>query len=223
TEPVTVPTMNISQAAGQALVAALPLTVTNDPANAISLANTMVGTSSRGPTMGDHRAKPDIGAPGAWLSAETGIATEETNFGGTSGAAPVVSGAAALLIDKFPDATPTEIKARLLNGADSTNRTPTADGFITTPISRIGAGEVRVVPAADATTVVTTPGGNIGLGIPSVTRSHKTTVDVTLTNTSRANKTYTFDTVYRDPADEASGAVKIKVTPGSTTVPKGKS
>ncbi len=149
TVPVTVPTFSISQSAGQALVAALatgPVTATIDPASAISLSNTMVGTSSRGTTMGDNRAKPDIGAPGAWLSAETGTATEETNFGGTSGAAPVVSGAAALLIDKFPDATPLTIKARLLNGADNTNRTPTADGFITTPISRIGAGEVRVAP-----------------------------------------------------------------------------
>lgn len=228
TVPVTVPTFSISQSAGQALVAALsagPVSVSIDPADALSLTNTMVGTSSRGTTMGDNRAKPDIGAPGAWLSAETGTATEETNFGGTSGAAPVVSGAAALLIDKFPTATPLTIKARLLNGADSTNRTPTADGFIPTPISRIGAGEVRVAPSADAVSVLTTtgPGGNIGLGIPSVTTSKYTTdVELTLTNTSGANRQYSLAATYREEADEASGAVTIKLSPDSTTVPAGK-
>ncbi|HWM16180.1 MAG TPA: S8 family serine peptidase [Microbacterium sp.] len=226
-EPVVVPTFSISQSAGQALVAALasgPVSVTIDPANAIALTNTMVGTSSRGLTMGDHRAKPDIGAPGAWLSAETGTAIEETNFGGTSGAAPVVSAAAALLIDKFPDATPTTIKARLLNGADSTNRTPTATDFITTPISRIGAGEVRVAPAADAVGVLATTGagGNIGLGIPSVTKSFKTDVELTLTNSSDSKRKYTFGVSYRDAADEASGAVTLKVSPGHVNVRPGK-
>ena len=227
TVPVTVPTFSISQSAGQGLVAALangPVTATIDPANAVSLANTMVGTSSRGTTMGDNRAKPDIGAPGAWLSAETGTATEETNFGGTSGAAPVVSAAAALLIDKFPEAAPLTIKARLLNGADNTNRTPTADGFITTPISRIGAGEVRVAPAADAASVLTTtgPGGNIGLGIPSVTTTNlKSDVEVTLTNTSADKKKYSLAAVFRDEADRASGAVSISFAPNSVIVPAG--
>ena len=225
--PVTVPTLSISQAAGQALVAALTsgsVSVTIDPASAISLANTMVGTSSRGLTVGDHLAKPDIGAPGAWLSAETGTATEETNFGGTSGAAPVVSGAAALLIQKFPKATPAVIKARLLNGADNTNRTPTADGFIVTPISRIGAGEVRVAPSANAASVLATKkvGGNIGLGIPSVTKKYKTEVELTLTNTSKENRKYRLEATFRDPADQASGAVSIKVKSGNVNVSRGK-
>src|SRR5690606_2511724 len=122
TEPVTIPTFVISQSDGVALAAAMAsgaVTVTIDPAAAIPLTNTAAGTSSRGGTVSGHRAKPDIAAPGACLAAETGTATEETNFGGTSGAAPVVTGVAALLIDKFEGATPDTIKARLLNGADS--------------------------------------------------------------------------------------------------------
>jgi subtilisin family serine protease len=225
--PVTVPTFSISQSAGQALVAALAsgaVSVTIDPANAIPLTNTMVGTSSRGTTMGDYRAKPDIGAPGAWLSAETGTATEETNFGGTSGAAPVVSGAAALLIDKFEAATPLEIKARLLNAADTTNRTPTADGFIPTPISRIGAGEVRVAPAADAVGVLATTGagGNLGLGMPSITKTYRAQVELTLTNTSDTNRRYDLAVSFREAADEASGAVGLRIAPSSVLVPAGK-
>lgn len=230
TVPVTVPTFSISQAAGQALVAALadgPVTATIDPAGAIPLTNTMVGTSSRGTTMGDNRAKPDIGAPGAWLSAETGTATEETNFGGTSGAAPVVAGAAALLIDKFPEATPLTIKARLLNGADNTNRTPTADGFITTPISRIGAGEVRVAPSANAASVLTTPGsgGNVGLGIPSITTksNYRSEVELTLTNTTDAKQKYALAASFREEADQASGAVSVSFAPNSVNLGPGKS
>ncbi len=222
--PVTIPTLTISLADGATLAAQLPATATIDPAAAISLANAMVGTSSRGLAVGSHLAKPDIGAPGAWLSAEVGTGDGETNFGGTSGAAPVVSGAAALLLDKFPDATPSVIKARLLNGADHANRTPEAGGFITTPISRVGAGEVRVAPAADALGVLSTAGagGNVGMGIPSVTGILTTEVTLTLTNTSNANRKYSFAASYRDPADQARGAVVVKATPVNATVPKGK-
>jgi len=225
-EPITIPTFVISLADGAALATAMgegEVTVSIDPAAAIPLTNTMVGTSSRGVTMSGHRAKPDIGAPGAWLSAETGTATEETNFGGTSGAAPVVSGVAALLIDKFEDATPATIKARLLNGADSTNRTPTASGFISTPISRIGAGEVRAGAAAEAAGVlaVTGNGGNVGLGIPSVTSTHREQVELTLTNTSNERKTYTLAAGFRDTADAQLGAVQLAFSPAQVTLQPG--
>lgn len=227
-EPVVVPTFTISQAAGQALVAALgagEVTVTIDPASAIPLTNTMVGTSSRGFTVTGLRAKPDIGAPGAWLSAETQTGTEVTNFGGTSGAAPVVSGVAALVLQRHPDATPAQVKARLLNGADSSNRTPTADGFIATPISRVGAGEVRALPAADAVGVLATAGtgGNVGLGIPSVTRSERFTVDLTLTNTSNERKRYDMAAAFRDETDAASRAVDLQISPRNVTVAAGQS
>lgn len=228
TEPVTIPTLSISQADGQALVAALAggaVSVTIDPASAIPLTNTMVGTSSRGTTVTGLRAKPDIGAPGAWLSAETATGDEETNFGGTSGAAPVVSGAAALLLDKFDGAAPATIKARLLNSADYTNRTSSATGFYTTPITRIGSGEVRVAPAAAATGVLSLAkgSGNIGLGIPSVTSKWSKDVTLKLTNTSKKDVKYSLDAAFRDAADKRSGAVSLSVSPKSVTVPKGKS
>ena len=227
-EPVTIPTFVISQSDGVALASAMAsgtVTVTIDPAAAISLTNTTVGTSSRGVSVSGHRAKPDIGAPGAWLSAETGTATEETNFGGTSGAAPVVTGVAALLIDRFEGATPDTIKARLLNGADSTNRTPTANGFITTPISRIGAGEVRAGAAAEAAGVLAVTGnrGNVGLGIPSVTGTYREQVELTLTNSSDERKTYNLAAGFRDTADAQAGAVELKFAPDRVVLQPGKS
>ena len=50
---------------------------------------------------------------------EMGTGTESSAFGGTSGAAPMVAGSAALLLQKFPMATPPELKARLMNAANS--------------------------------------------------------------------------------------------------------
>ena len=72
-----------------------------DPNVGLSLLDTMVGTSSRGPRNHDNRIKPDIGAPGGSVSAEFGTGTETTPFGGTSGAAPMVTGSAALLVQKY--------------------------------------------------------------------------------------------------------------------------
>ena len=62
----------------------------------------MVGSSSRGPTMLTNIVKPEIGAPGASVSAEVGTGDGTTPFGGTSGAAPMVTGSAALLLSELP-------------------------------------------------------------------------------------------------------------------------
>lgn len=221
--PVTIPTLTISQADGQRLsaaVAAGTVTATIDPAATTSLTNTVVGTSSRGPSISGIRAKPDIGAPGAWLSAEVGTGNGQTNFGGTSGAAPVVSGAAALLLDKFPRISPTIVKSRLLNGASTANRTPDPNANLyPTPVSRIGAGEVRVAPAANATGVLINrqPGnGNIGLGLPHLTTRQTFQARVSIRNTGSAAKTYLLSPEFRDAADRAAVTVRA---PASVRVP----
>ncbi len=223
---VTIPTFTISFENGSLLSAALvagAVQVTIDPAAATSLANTTVGTSSRGLAISGQRAKPDIGAPGAWLSAEVGTGNGQTNFGGTSGAAPVVSGAAALVLDRYPTASPTVVKSRLLNNASTQNRTPDANGNLyPTPISRIGAGEVRVAPAVNATGVLVNSqysgGGNIGLGMPKLIT--RTTFDVKLKvrNTATSAKTYRLSPTFRDPADAARRAVTVSA-PSSVRVP----
>ena len=52
--------------------------VSFDPNNQISLAGSIISTSSRGPRNGDSRMKPDIGAPGASVSAEYGTGSGNT-------------------------------------------------------------------------------------------------------------------------------------------------
>ena len=223
-DPVTIPTYTVSQANGQALAAAVAagtVTVTIDPANTTSLTNTTVGTSARGPAISGLRAKPDIGAPGAWLSAEVGTGTEVTSFGGTSGATPVIGGAAALLLDKFPLTTPAIIKSRLLNSASTANRTPDAEANLyPTPVTRIGAGEVRIAPAAAAAGVLLNKdgaAGNIGLGLPHLTAKKSFTAALSIRNTGTATKKYDLSTTFRDSA-EANGPVTASV-PRSITVP----
>ncbi|MDX6323053.1 MAG: hypothetical protein QOF52_2911 [Propionibacteriaceae bacterium] len=223
--PVTVPTLSISMDHGTRLsdaVTAGPVRVTIDPAATTSLANTTVGTSSRGPTVSGVRAKPDIGAPGAWLSAEVGTGDGQTSFSGTSGATPVIAGAAALLLDRFPGATPAVVKSRLLNGASTQNRTPAPDGsFYPTPVTRVGAGEVRVAPAVNATGVLRSRkagAGNIGVGLRHVTKPTTYTVWMRLTNTGTQRKTYLISPDFRDSADAASTAVRVSA-PDAVRVP----
>jgi subtilisin family serine protease len=214
---VTIPTLTISQARGQQLAAAVAageVRVTIDPAKAQSLVNTTVGTSSRGPRILGSTVKPDIGAPGAWLSAEVGTGDEETSFGGTSGAAPVVTGIAALVLQAHPRATPYQVKARLLNGADTGNTTLDADANpYATPVSRIGAGEVRADTAVFARGLLENraqANSNVGLGQPHLTRPLTRVVRLQLTNTARVTKAYTVSTTFREAADQATGAVVVR-------------
>ncbi|MCC7450623.1 MAG: S8 family serine peptidase [Anaerolineae bacterium] len=67
--------------------------------------------SSQGPTT-DDRIKPDITAP-------TGekVMVYKQPFFGTSGSAPLVAGAAGLVLEKFPEMSPEEVRAFLNNNA----------------------------------------------------------------------------------------------------------
>jgi minor extracellular serine protease Vpr len=223
---VTIPTYTISQADGQRLLAATQagtVNVTIDPANFTSLTNTTVGTSSRGPAISGIRPKPDIGAPGAWLSAEVGTGNGQTNFSGTSGAAPVITGAAALVLDKFPKTTPAIVKARLLNAASTENRTPDAQANLyPTPVTRIGAGEVRVAPALTSSGVLLNKAlgsGNVGFGLPHLTTKTTFSAGLSIRNSGSTAKKYLLAPTFREAADENAG-VAVK-TPSSVNVPAG--
>ena len=135
--------------------------------------------SSKGPTAIDHIVKPDLMAPGnqiislnqggSWFNnnypgndVATGVYTANGTNGndyfvlsGTSMATPMVSGAAALMIQKNPTLTPDQVKARLMVSA-----TKFAPGFSTATdpvtgitytdeydIFTIGAGYLNI-PAA---------------------------------------------------------------------------
>ena len=127
--------------------------------------------SSIGPTQFDEYAKPDLVAPGnhivslrapwSWVDVnypQTRVPVSSYNPGaspwapsayavmsGTSAAAPVVAGAAALLVQEDPSLTPGDVKLRLM---DSARQIATTDQYAE------GAGQLDVAAALndDATT-----------------------------------------------------------------------
>ena len=219
-------TLVITQAAGNALraaVAAGAVNATMSFSGRISLTGSMASTSSRGPNAGYSFIKPDIGAPGASLSAEAGTGNVNTIFGGTSGAAPVVSGAAALVLQAFPTLQPHEVKARLMGAADNNITTnPARIPGVLAPITRIGAGEVRVVGAIDNSTVMwdaANPGAtSLSFGYQPTSSARALRKRVVVRNYSAVAKTYTISSSFRYANDAASGGVTL-TAPATVSVP----
>jgi minor extracellular serine protease Vpr len=216
-----VPTLVITQTASEAIKANIAAPVSVTVSQGVSVVGSMASTSSRGPSNGYVAIKPEIGAPGASLSAETGTGNGQTTFGGTSGAAPMVAGAAAQLLHAFPERSPLQIKAMLMNNAYTTVMDfPGAEGKLA-PIARIGAGELRVDRAVQADLVAyntSQKSAALSYGFKAVANQGVFTQQLRLQNFSNAAKTVQFASEFRYEDDRANGAVTINL-PSSVTVP----
>jgi subtilisin family serine protease len=226
------PTLVIQQSLSTAIKARLTagdtVNASISPANGIPLVGSMASTSSRGPSIGQQTIKPEIGAPGASVSAQVGTGDGETAFGGTSGAAPMVSGAAALLLQAFPNRTPIQIKSMLMNSANTqvfTNPALLPGGLA--PITRIGAGELRVDKAIGLNAIAWNPEdesaalsfGQVEVPFDGIVLVKKVRVQ----NFSNSHRTYSVARSFRYANDAASGAVTV-IAPGSVQVgPRGNS
>jgi hypothetical protein len=156
-----------------------------------------------------------------------GTGDGEEAFGGTSGAAPMVSGAAALLLQAFPSRTPIQIKSMLMNSANTqvfTNPALLPGGLA--PITRIGAGELRVDKAIGLNAIAWNPEdesaalsfGQVEAPFDGIVLVKKVRVQ----NFSNSSRTYSIARSFRYADDAASGAVSV-IAPGSVHVgPKGK-
>ncbi len=218
------PTLIITFATANLIKAniAAPVNVSVTQAQTIELVGSMVGSSSRGPSMSFSAIKPDIGAPGASVSALVGTGDGTEAFGGTSGAAPMVAGAAALLRGAYPQRTPTEIKAVLMNTAYTkiTTNPATQPGALA-PITRIGGGEVRALAALRSKLAAweqQSMSGSLSFGYHRITRDRSFHKKVIVRNYGRHARTLAISPSFRYADDQALGAVSVDV-PGSVTVP----
>lgn len=219
-DPVTTPAFVVTQADATALKAVVGATVSMAPndVRSVNTAGVIVATSSRGPSLSDGSIKPEIGAPGASVSARVGTGTGTLPFGGTSGAAPMVAGSAALVLGEHPDRTPVEVKAVLMNAAEPDVRD--AVGGTLLPITRIGNGEVRVDDAvASRSAAWSGTSSALSFGFIDAHGDDMTfTRTVTVRNYSTSEITYSVSNSFRDPVDAASGAVSLSF-PSTVTVP----
>ncbi len=209
----SIPGFMVSLATANELRGALSggtVTVEVDPSSGLPLVGTMANTSSRGPTMLTNAIKPEIGAPGASVSAEAGTDDGTTPFSGTSGATPMVTGSAALLLSEFPDRSPAEIKSLLMNYAETEiyNDAPGAPiNAPLAPITRIGAGEVRVDDSffgADLAAWDTElQSGALSFGFVDATDDVALTREVTVHNYGGSGETLDITPSFRFPDDEA--------------------
>jgi minor extracellular serine protease Vpr len=206
-------------------------TVRFSPAGLVSVAGSLASTSSRGPRFDDSIVKPEIGAPGASVSAMSGSFTGAAAFGGTSGAAPMVTGAAAILKAARPDLSIGDIKQILINTADPNVRQPSANGSVfpdqVAPITRIGGGEVRVDRAllspafvSDVTgDAVSAIRGAMSFGFVEADLGKYTfTRKLQVTNTSGKALSYRVTPTYRYQDDVDIGAVGITAQPSVISV-----
>ncbi|MFN0067249.1 MAG: S8 family serine peptidase [Limisphaerales bacterium] len=225
-----VPTVIITQNDGRLIKSALNrgLAVNAEfgPGLVTALDGSMVASSSRGPSYGTQLIKPEIGAPGASVSAEVGTGTGTTPFGGTSGASPMVAGSAALVLAQYPGLSPLEVKARLMNAAEKNVLiNPTTLPGVLAPITRIGAGEVRVDDAIALKAVAYEKDGvsaALSFGFhtlhPGTANTFTRTVEVK--NYGAASRTYAIANLFRYANDAASGAALVNAPP-TVTVPPG--
>jgi minor extracellular serine protease Vpr len=218
------PSLVITQADSNRIKANIgaPVNVSVSDAVGTALVGSMVASSSRGPSISHQQIKPDIGAPGASISAIAGSGAGTEAFGGTSGAAPMVSGAAAILVQAHPTRSPAEIKAALMNSADSNILTnPATLPGVLAPITRIGAGEVRVDRAL-ATSVAAWDADalspSLSFGYYSATGARTFTRKVTVRNYGAGSRTLAVTPGYRYANDAASGAVSVSA-PATVSVP----
>src|SRR5690606_16719602 len=109
------PGVMVSAVDGQTLSAAtgVEVTLTAAPYDGAG-AEVIAGLSSRGPGT-EVQLKPEIAAPGLQVaSVAVGSGNQPTDKSGTSMAAPLVAGAAALVRQAFPSLGPGEVKAALM-------------------------------------------------------------------------------------------------------------
>ncbi len=106
--------------------------------------------------------KPDVAAPGVNIYSTLRTEKEDTpSWGyknGTSMACPHVSGAVALIKQAYPDASPIEVKSRLM-GSATLLWNDMANEYL--PLTMQGAGRIDIKKAIETESIFSPPGGAV--------------------------------------------------------------
>ena len=201
-----------------------------NPALYISLAKTIVNTSARGPRINDNAIKPEIGAPGASVSAKVRSGAQTSTFGGTSGAAPMVAGVAALLKEQYGATLDLyEYRALLMNNANPAvhliDPVTGLEGELA-EITRMGAGQVDAAAAHDATLLAYDSTdvdplrwtGALSFGFVAATANQTLTRTLTLKNLQGSAADVNLSATFRY-ADDTGIGVQISAQPSTLAIP----
>jgi len=213
-----------SQLISQALADGATITIPSTSASTsthddTSLNNTMTDFSSRG-LRGNGDLKPDVAAVGATVfSVLPGAGTSGQSMSGTSMAAPMVAGLAALVKSKHPNWAPAQVKADIMNTADQKLTVgPNGTGATYAPM-RVGAGRIDAATAINnqvLAAVKQDPGEvSASFGSFEFTGAVTKTKTITLQNTGVTDETYTAAV---NDATSVPG-VTYSVSPSTVTVP----
>ncbi len=207
-EDTDIPAYFLTAQDGMALTAlATPVSVTLDAAPSAWPSERMtVGEySSRGPTPGLN-LKPDLAAPGIWVySAAARPAARLGSFrpsgfrevSGTSFAAPVVAGGAALVWQEHPDLTAREVASALINTASQ----DVFEGRAAARVTSVGTGLLDLERALAPIATVEPP--TVGFGSFSAIEL-PVWQEILVTNRSRATHAYRITVEPRDADPRAA-------------------
>jgi minor extracellular serine protease Vpr len=165
--------------------------------------------SSGGPRNVDSAQKPDLAAPGqSVVSTGSGTGNDAATISGTSMAAPMTAGAAALVTQAHPTWDTDSIKAALINTAGK-------PGGPALNVRVGGAGVVQVQKAVNSKVIATTTGGTdtLSFGYEALSGAYNETLKLTLKNTSGSDVSYNLT------ATGAALGLGISFSPSSVTVP----
>ncbi|KEZ48597.1 peptidase [Metabacillus indicus LMG 22858] len=114
---------------------------------AVDKSDKIAGFSSKGPRYGDKALKPDLSAPGVGIVAARSGLSAGTGYykslNGTSMATPHVAGAAALLLQKNPGWSGTQLKEALMSTSKKLPYSPYHIGTGRLDLPAAAAGKVR--------------------------------------------------------------------------------
>lgn len=104
--------------------------------------------SSQGP-VSPFYIKPDLVAPGVFVNSTT-LGEKYNLTSGTSFAAPHVAGAAAIILQKYPGLSPSDVASLLVTTTD-----PVTDAYGNLfPISAVGSGRLNITKALESNLII---------------------------------------------------------------------